>query len=101
MYELKLAWRNLASRPVQTLVTLTVVALAVALAVTVIHLNEGLQRGIIRASDPFGMLVVGAKGSPLQLILATVFQIDAPTGNIPLEEAEFIRRHPLVASAIP
>ena len=50
MYELKIAWRNLLSRPVQTLVTIVVVALAVALAVTVTHLNEGLQRGIIRAS---------------------------------------------------
>jgi hypothetical protein len=31
-------------------------------------------------------LVVGAKGSPLQLVLAGVFHADTPTGNIPLDE---------------
>ena len=29
-------------------------------------------------------LVVGAKGSPLQLILSSVYHIDIPTGIIPL-----------------
>ena len=36
-------------------------------------------------------MVVGAKGSPLQLILSSVYHIDSPTGNIPLEEAEEIK----------
>ena len=45
--------------------------------------------------------MVGAKGSPLQLILSSVYQADFPTGNIPLAEAERWRRHPLVESAIP
>ena len=62
LYDLKIAWRNLSSRPIQTLVTILVVALAIALSVTVVHLNDGLRRGIVRASDPFGMLVIGAKG---------------------------------------
>lgn len=46
-------------------------------------------------------LVVGAKGSPMQLILSSVFHLDIPTGNIPLEEAEKLEKHPLVKSAIP
>jgi len=46
-------------------------------------------------------LVVGAKGSPLQLILSAVYQLDAPTGNIPLAEANKIGKHPLVLSTIP
>jgi len=46
-------------------------------------------------------LVVGAKGSPMQLILSSVFHLDIPTGNIPLEEAEHLEKHPLVKSAIP
>ena len=33
-------------------------------------------------------LVVGAKGSPLQLILSSVYHVDIPTGNIPLKDAE-------------
>lgn len=46
-------------------------------------------------------IVVGAKGSPLQIILSAVFQIDAPTGNIPLSEAQKWMHHPTVKMAIP
>ncbi len=46
-------------------------------------------------------LVVGAKGSPLQLVLSSVYHLDRPTGNIPLAELESLRRNPMVGSAIP
>jgi putative ABC transport system permease protein len=46
-------------------------------------------------------LVLGAKGSPLQLILANVYHIDAPTGNIRLADAEKVMRHPYIAEGIP
>ena len=40
------------------------------------------DRGIIRASDPFGVLVVGAKGSGQQLVLSTLLLQGLPVGNI-------------------
>jgi putative ABC transport system permease protein len=46
-------------------------------------------------------LVIGSKGSPLQLILSSIYHVDFPTGNIPLAEAERWAEHPLVAEAIP
>jgi putative ABC transport system permease protein len=46
-------------------------------------------------------LVVGAKGSPLQLVLSTVFQADVPTGNIPLAEAETLLRNPMIDRGAP
>jgi putative ABC transport system permease protein len=46
-------------------------------------------------------LVVGAKGSPLQLVLSSVYQLDQPTGNIPLAALATLRRNPMVASALP
>lgn len=46
-------------------------------------------------------LVLGAKGSPLQLILANVYHIDAPTGNISLAAADKIIRNPYIESGIP
>jgi len=46
-------------------------------------------------------LVVGAKGSPLQLVLSTVFQADIPTGNIPLDEAQALLRNPMVERGVP
>src|SRR5690606_301838 len=46
-------------------------------------------------------LVVGAKGSPMQLILCNIFHIDFPTGNIKLHEADRIAANRLVKQAIP
>ena len=46
-------------------------------------------------------LVVGGKGSPLQLILSSVFHVDIPTGNIPLDEAQKLEQNPLIKKAIP
>jgi putative ABC transport system permease protein len=101
MYALKIAWRSLLNRPVQTLVAIAVIALAAALAVAVIHLNDSLQRGIIRASDPFGMLVVGAKGSGQQLVLSTLLLQGTPVGNIDGHVYEELAEDPRVALAVP
>jgi putative ABC transport system permease protein len=100
-YDLKMAWRNMLARPVQTVITILVVGLAIALSVTVAHLNDGLQRGIIRASDPFGMLVVGAKGSAQQLVLSTLLLQGNPIGNIAQHIYEELITDPRVALAVP
>jgi putative ABC transport system permease protein len=46
-------------------------------------------------------LVVGAKGSPLQLILSSVYHVDIPTGNIPLQDAERLKSNPLIKATVP
>jgi putative ABC transport system permease protein len=58
-------------------------------------LDEGFRKNI-RGID----MVVGAKGSPLQLILSAVYQIDNPTGNISRAEAKALARHPMVKRSI-
>ncbi|MFT7099215.1 MAG: putative ABC transport system permease protein [Rickettsiales bacterium] len=45
--------------------------------------------------------VIGAKGSPLQLVLSSVYHIDIPTGNINLKDANKIKKHPQIKRAIP
>ena len=45
-------------------------------------------------------MVVGAKGSPLQLILSAVYHIDSPTGNISIEDAKKIKNNRMVGSSI-
>lgn len=45
--------------------------------------------------------VVGAKGSPLQLILSSVYHVDFPTGNIPLKAAEQLASNPMVKLTVP
>lgn len=46
-------------------------------------------------------MVVGAKGSPAQLILSAVYHLDIPAGNIPYAEYERLRKHRMVRNVIP
>lgn len=95
-----LSWRYLWSRPLQTALNLLLLTLGLAAITLVLLVHTQIDRAFER--DVQGIdLVVGAKGSPLQLILAGVFHIDVPPGNIALDDFEALRRHPLVAQAIP
>ncbi len=97
---LQLALAYLRARPLNTLLNIFLLALGVAMIVVLMlftrQMEERLQRDL-RGID----LVVGAKGSPLQLILSSVYHLDIPTGNIPLRDAEELRKHPQIKNAIP
>ena len=96
----RLSWRYLWSRPLAAVLNLLVLTLGLAAITLVLLVATQLDKAFER--DLAGIdLVVGAKGSPLQLILAGVFHIDVPAGNIPLAEVQALRQHPLVAQAIP
>lgn len=87
-------------RALSSALNLLLLALGVATIVVLMLFNEQFQERLDR--DAKGVhLVVGAKGSPLQLVLSSVYHVDIPTGNIALAEAEKLRSHRLVASAIP
>lgn len=81
---------------------LNVLILALAVATMVILLLVSTQLGERFERDARGVdLMVGAKGSPLQLILSSVYHVDVPTGNVPLETVDMLRADPTVAKAIP
>lgn len=81
---------------------LNVLLLGLAVATLVILLVFSIQLGDRFEHDARGIdLVVGAKGSPLQLILSSIYQIDSPTGNIPLASVALLRRDPAVARVVP
>lgn len=46
-------------------------------------------------------LVVGAKGSPTQLILSSIYHVDNPTGNISYAEAQSLAANPMIKLAVP
>ncbi len=46
-------------------------------------------------------LVIGAKGSPLQIILSAIYHLDVPTGNIAYTQAQEIAKHRAVKKVIP
>jgi putative ABC transport system permease protein len=96
----RLAWQVLWVRPLATALSLVLMSLGVAAMVVLLLVAEQAEATLER--DLAGIdLVVGAKGSPLQLILSGVFHLDVPPGNIPLAEAQQLARHPMVAQAVP
>ena len=100
MTTLRLALAYLASRPLATLLHVLMLALGVATLAFLLLFTSQAEERLARDAKPVD-LVVGAKGSPLQLILSTVFHVDVPNGNIGLEESKAISRHPMVASSTP
>lgn len=95
-----LSWRYLWSRPLATTLNLLLLALGLASMAFVLIARDQVDRAFER--DLAGIdAVVGAKGSPLQLILAGVFHLDVPPGNIPLAGVQRLAQHPQVAQVIP
>jgi putative ABC transport system permease protein len=100
MKTIALSWRYLWSRPLAAALNLLLLSLGLAsitfLLLVSAQLNQAFERDLTGIDA-----VVGAKGSPMQLILCGVFQIDVAPGNIPLKAVQALAQHPLVASVIP
>ena len=98
----KLSWKNLTYKPLSMFLTIILFALGVGLISLLFLLQNQLQKNFEKNLGGID-LVVGAKGSPLQLILCSMYHIDAPTGNISIKEARpFLNpKHPIVEQAIP
>jgi putative ABC transport system permease protein len=100
MKTLYFAWRYLWARPLGA--ALNVLLLSLGLASITFLLLVGAQLSKAFDRDLAGIdVVVGAKGSPMQLILSGVLHIDVPPGNVPLKAVRELEKHPMVASIIP
>ncbi|MEM9888415.1 MAG: ABC transporter permease, partial [Bacteroidota bacterium] len=99
---LQLSWKNLTYKPLSMLLSILLFALGVGLISLLFLLEDQIQKNFDKNLAGVD-LVVGAKGSPLQLILSSMYHIDAPTGNITVKEARpFLNpKHPLIQKAIP
>lgn len=91
---------QLRRRPLQTVLGVALLALGIATLVFVVLVQSQLTRQLERDARNID-LVVGAKGSPLQLVLSAVYQVDVPTGNVPLATVGLLRGNRLVRQAIP
>ena len=90
----------LRARPLQTTLSLLLLALGAGTIVMLLLVVSQLEERMGR--DARGIdLVVGAKGSPMQLILAGIYHLDAPTGNIPLPAAQSLAKHRFIRKAMP
>jgi len=95
-----LARRNVMDRPLESGLSILLLAFGVGIISLMLLMQRSLTEDLDRNIKDID-LVLGAKGSPLQLILANVYHVDVPTGNIPLAEARKVMRHPYIAEAIP
>lgn len=96
----KISWANLKEKKLSSFLSGLLLALGIGIISLLLLLNRQLDeqfRRNIRGID----MVVGAKGSPLQLILSSIYQIDAPTGNVSLAEVNNLKKNPFVKTVIP
>ncbi len=90
----------LRERPSHFLLGVVLAAVSIATATAVLWLQATLEAHATRQAQGID-IVVGAKGSALQNVLAAVYHVDVPNGNIRLAEVEAIAQHPLVSRVIP
>jgi putative ABC transport system permease protein len=90
----------LRARPLNTALSVILLALGVATIVLLLLVVGQAEERMHR--DARGIdLVVGAKGSPMQLMLAGIYHLDAPTGNIPLASARALEKNRFIKKAMP
>lgn len=94
------ALKSLFYRPLSTFLSVLLLSFGLGLIMVLLEARDRFEESFKRNIQGID-LVVGAKGSPLQLILSGVYHIDAPTGNISLAEFEKLQKNPQVKQAIP
>ncbi|MFK7807680.1 MAG: ABC transporter permease [Saprospiraceae bacterium] len=99
---IRLSWKNLTNNPLTMLLSLLLFALGVGLISLLLLLNKQLSEKFDKNLADID-LVIGAKGSPLQMILCNMYHVDSPTGNVSIKEARpFMNpKHPFIKMAVP
>ena len=96
----KLAWKNIWFKPLNTVLSVILLTSSVAIITTLILVEKQFEEKFSSNIENVD-LVLGAQGSPLQLILSSVYQVDTPPGNISYDSAKVWMNHPFVENAIP
>ncbi|WP_316823488.1 ABC transporter permease [Pedobacter gandavensis] len=100
MSPIKISWKSLWSKPLSSALNMMLIAFGTGILTILLLASQQISQKLDNNSKDID-LVVGAKGSPLQLILSSIYYIDFPTGNIPLKEAKELSRSPFVKRAVP
>ena len=97
---LKLSWKNIITKPLSSGLSILLISSGIIIILitllTSYQINEKFEKNSAEID-----LVIGAKGSRLQLVLCNIFHVDQPTGNINFASTGIIRNHPFVKMAIP
>ncbi|MEJ6980108.1 FtsX-like permease family protein [Pedobacter sp. P351] len=97
---LQISWKSLVLNPLTSLLNIMLIAFGTGILCLILLASDQIGEKLSSNSKDID-LVVGAKGSPLQLILSSIYHIDFPTGNISLNEANKLTQNPMVKRAVP
>lgn len=97
---LRIAWKNILQRRVASLLTSLSIGLGVMLMVLVLVIAGAVETAFTQRSIGYD-LIVGPKGSDLQLVLSAVYRVQPPIENLPYMYLEQIRADRRVISAVP
>lgn len=97
---IKIVWKNIFAKKLNSFLSILLMTFGIAVISLLINTTKQIQEKFSKNVSGIDM-VIGAKGSPLQVILAGIYQIDSPTGNIPLDETMAIGRNPLIKEILP
>jgi putative ABC transport system permease protein len=100
MTVLTVAVKYLKGRLMASGLTVVSVALGVSLVIATFLLTRGIKDGFIKGTTDYS-LIVGAKGSPTQLVLNVLFRMDVATPNIPYPIYEHLTEDTRVDMAVP
>ena len=100
MSDFKLALTYLRSRLLVTLLTILAVSLGLGLATIVLSLSRQATDTLQNEAGYWDMMI-GAKGSPLQVVLNGLYYLEPPTGNIQVSLWERLKHDPAVANVVP
>jgi len=96
----KISSKNLIRNKLTTILNIILVAFGVGILSILFLASTQISNKLEKNAKDID-LVVGAKGSPLQLILSSVYHIDYPTGNIQAKDAYKLMQNPMVKRAVP
>src|SRR5262249_8530621 len=97
---LTVAVKYLQGRLLASILTAVSIALGVGLVIASVILVRGIKDGFVAGATDYN-LVIGAKGSPAQLVLGVVFRMDLATPNIEYTIYQDLQRDPRVEAAVP
>jgi putative ABC transport system permease protein len=97
---LTLTLKSLRHKRLATSLNLLLMMIGVAMMTFALSASRQFEDSALRDAQGID-LVVGAKGSPLQLILSSIYHVDIPTGNIPLAAQAQLAQNRLVKKVIP
>ncbi|MBK1441799.1 ABC transporter permease [Parapedobacter sp. ISTM3] len=100
MNALQIAWKNIRQNPATSILGILLTAFGTGILCVLLLTSHQIEQQLGNNSRGID-LVVGAKGSPIQLILSSIYHMDNPTGNISLTEAQKLATNPMVRLAVP